>query len=251
VAKVRANQGGHSWKHAEMNERCYFSYSTLPRNAANKLNPPAMLLAYATEYHDDITNIVTAAVFSRFKMFQNMPADVAKSAAVIHEAHAYCETNGINYSKSPFFEKLATEVELQGLKYLPKSWRNLRDKVRDYSTGTPIKELVSVKNEGNHNHQMFANNDLIKGWLTEMADEQKNYSYAFMFRKIRMICTQEGITNIPSPRWVSDFASSTEMKFLTQQRYGANTRFNQNFRTYAQPNRPCLPVTVGKWTEPG
>jgi len=240
VAKVRANQGGHSWKHAEMNERCYFSYSTLPRNAANKLNPPAMLLAYATEYHDDVTNIVTAALFNRFKMFlTNMPADVAKSAAVIHEAHAYCETNGINYSKSPFFEKLATEVELQGLKYLPKSWRNLRDKVRDYSTGTPIKELVSVKNEGNHNHQMFANNDLIKGWLTEMADEQKNYSYAFMFRKIRMICTQEGITNIPSPRWVSDFASSTEMKFLTQQRYGANTRFNQNFRTYA-PTKSAL-----------
>ncbi len=241
VAKVRAKHGAQSWKHAEMMNRCYFSYSTLPRNAANKLNQPAMLLAYATEYHDDVTNIVTAALYNRFNMFlsNNMPSEVAKSAAVIHEAHAYCETNGISYSKSQFFERLATEVEMQGLKYLPKSWRNLRDKVRDYSTGTPIQELVSVKNEGNHNREMFANNDLIKGWLTELADSQKNFSYAYMWRKIRTICNQYNITNIPSQRWVTAFASKPEVKFLTQQRYGANTRFNQQHRVYT-PTQSAL-----------
>jgi hypothetical protein len=240
VAKVRAKHGAQSWKNTEMMNRCYFSYSTLPRNAANKLNQPAMLLAYATEYHDDVTNIVTAALYNRFKMFSsNMSNDVAKSAAVIHEAHAYCEMNGISYSKSQFFERLATEVELQGLKYLPKSWRNLRDKVRDYSTGTPIHELVTVKNEGNHNRETFANNDLIKGWLTELADSQKNFSYAYMWRKIRTICEQEGITNIPSSRWVSDYVSKPEMKFLTQQRFGANTRFNQQFRGYT-PTQSAL-----------
>lgn len=241
VAKVRANQGSASWKHADLMNRCYFSYSTLPRNAANKLDQPTVLLSYATEYHDDISNIVTAALYTRFKMFlaYNMPHDVAKSAAVIHEAHAYCKLNGISYSKSQFFERLASEVELQGLKYLPKSWRNLRDKVRDYSTGTPIKELVTVKNEGNHNREMFANNDLIKGWLTELSDSQKNFSYAYMYRKIRTICEQEGITNIPSPRWVSDYASSPEMKFLVQQRYGANSRFNHQYRNYT-PTQSAL-----------
>lgn len=241
VAKVRANQGAASWKHTDLMNRCYFSYSTLPRNAANKLDQPTILLSYATEYHDDISNIVTAALYTRFKMFlaYNMPSDVAKSAAVIHEAHAYCKLNGISYSKSQFFERLASEVELQGLKYLPKSWRNLRDKVRDYSTGTPIAKLVTVKNEGNHNREMFANNDLIKGWLTALADEQKNFSYAYMYRKIRMICEQEGITNVPSPRWVSDFASSPDMKFLTQQRYGENSRFNHQYRGYT-PTQSAL-----------
>ena len=48
VAKVRAKQQeSHAWQHAELMNRCYFSYSKLPRNAANQLIPPAMLLAHA------------------------------------------------------------------------------------------------------------------------------------------------------------------------------------------------------------
>ena len=199
-----------------------------------------MLLAHATEVHDDVTNIVTAAMINRYKLFiSSMTPDVAKSAAVIHEAQVYCKLNGISYNKSQFFERLAREVELQGLKYLPKSWRNLRDKIREYADGTPIKELVSPKNEGNQNRAMFANNDLIKGWLIELADTQINYSYAFMYRKIRTICDQYSITNVPSQRWVSDFVSRPETEFLIQQRYGANTRFNHKYRGYT-PTQSAL-----------
>ncbi len=242
VAKVRAkHDANHSWQHAELMNRCYFSYSSLPKNAANLLNPPAMLLAYAAEYHDDVTNLVSVALFNRYQMFvqQKMTNDVAKSAAVIHEAKVYCELNGIPFNKSQFFEKLAREVEIQGLKYLPKSWRNLRDKVRDYACGTPIKELVSPKNEGNHNRAMFANNDLIKGWLVELGDSQKNYSYAYMWRKIRTICEQYGITNYPSPRWVSDYMAKSETQFLIQQRYGSGSRFNHTYRGYV-PTQSAL-----------
>lgn len=242
VAKVRAKQDArHSWQHAELMNRCYFSYTHLPRATANRLNPPAMLLAYATEYRDDITNIVATALYSRYQMFlmQKMPNDVAKSAAVIHEAKVYCDLNGIPFNKSQFFERLAKEVEIQGLKYLPKSWRNLRDKVRDYAAGTPIKEIISPKNEGNQNRATFANNDLIKGWLIEMGDSQKNYSYAYMFRKIRTICDQYGITNYPSMRWVSDYMSRPETKFLVQQRYGSGSRFNHAYRGYV-PTQSAL-----------
>ena len=242
VAKVRANQDeSKSWQHTELMNRCYFCYSKLPRSTSNQIASTTELLSYATEVHDDITNIVNAALIGRYKFFLSggMTPELAKSAAVIHEAHTYCKLNGINYSKSQFFERLAREIEIQGLKYLPKSWRNLRDKVREYSEGTPMKELIAAKNAGNQNRAMFANNDLIKGWLIELADTQKNYSYAFMYRKIRTICDQYSIINVPSQRWVSDFVSRPETQFLIEQRYGANSRWNHKHRGYT-PTQSAL-----------
>lgn len=241
VAKTRAKKDtGKSWQHAELMNRCYFNYSALPRSASSQLSPLTNLLSHATELHDDITSIVTAATINRYKLFiSNMTIEVAKSAAVIHEASIYCKQNGISFSKSAFFERLAREIDVQGLKYLPKSWRNLRDKVRDYADGTSIAKLVSPKNEGNQNRAMFANNELIKAWIVELADSQKNYSYAFIWRKIRTICDQYSISTVPSQRWVSDFISKPETQFIIQERFGANSRFNHKYRSYT-PTQSAL-----------
>lgn len=242
VAKVRAKKDDNkSWQHTELMNRTYFSYSALPRTATNQLPPLNLLISQASELHDDVTSIVTAATYNRYRMFSSSVPnnEAAKAAAVIHEASIYCRQNGISFSKSPFFERLGHEIDVQGLKYLPKTWRNLRDKVRDYADGTDIKELVTVKNEGNNNRAAFANNELIKGWIIEMANSQRNYSYAFMWRKIRTICTQYSIDKIPSQRWVSDFVSRPETQFLIQERYGANTRFNHKFRSYT-PTQSAL-----------
>ncbi len=241
VAKTRAKKDEtKSWQHTELMNRCYFSYSALPRTASTQLSPLNKLIAHATELHDDVTSIVTAATINRYKLFlASMPIDLAKSAAVIHEASIYCKQNGISFSKSQFFERLGREIDIQGLKYLPRTWRNLRDKVRDYASGTPITELVAAKNEGNNNRAAYANNELIKGWLIELADSQKNYSYAFMWRKIRTICQQYGINKVPSQRWVSDFVAKPETQFLIQERYGVGSRFNHKYRSYT-PTQSAL-----------
>jgi hypothetical protein len=157
---------------------------------------------------------------------------LAQSASIIHEAKNYVEIKSLSYSKSPFFEKLATEIDLQGVKYLPKSWRNLRDKIRMYAAGMPIKELVNPKNEGNSNPAIFKNNDLINGWIFELAKSQCNYTHAFIHRKIRLLCEQSNIEKTPSLRWVSDFMSKAETKYLIKERYGSGSRFNQKYRGY-------------------
>lgn len=234
VAKTRAKSGKtQSWQHTQILNRCYFSYTALPRTAANGLPSLNELINNASEVHTDVRTIITAATISRYRFYlSTMPIELAKAAAVIHEASVFCKQNGISYSKSPFFERLANEIEISKLRYLPKTWRNLRDKIREFSEGTPMVELVSTKNEGNQNRAIFANNELIQGWLVEMADSQKNYSYAFMWRKIQTICAQYQITNVPSQRWVSDFLAQPKTQYLIEQRYGANTRFNHKYRGY-------------------
>lgn len=212
VAKSRAKRdSSRAWQHTDIMNRCYFSYASLPRSVANQLSPVNTLIAHATELQNDISNIITTATYSRYKLFMNAMKndDLAKSAAVIHEASLYCKNNGVKFSKSRFFKSLAHEIEQHRLKYLPRTWRNLRDKIKAYQEGTSITELVTTKNEGNSNRAIFANNDLIRNWIIELADSQKNYSYAFMWRKLRTMSHQHGIDNIPSRRWVSDFLSKS------------------------------------------
>lgn len=234
VAKTRAKSGKtQSWQHTQILNRCYFSYSALPRTAGNRLPSLNELINNASEVHNDVRTIITAATISRYKLYTSaMSPELAKAAAVIHEASIFVKQNGISYSKSPFFERLATEIEVSGLKYLPTTWRNLRDKIRDFAAGTSMTELVKAKNEGNQNRVLYANNELIQGWIVEMADSQKNYSYAFMWRKLQTICAQYQITTVPSQRWVSDFLAQPKTQYLIEQRYGANTRFNHKYRGY-------------------
>lgn len=241
VAKNRAKKDpAKSWQHTELMNRCYFNYDQLPRTAQMSLSPLRMLMKYATELHDDITSIVQAAVTSRYRLFTaEMNAEAAKAAAVVHEASIYCEQNGISFNKSQFFERLGQEIDMQSMKYLPKSWRNLRDKVRDYADGTPITELVTIKNQGNNNRAMFANNEQIQSWIIDLAGSQKNFSYAHIWRKIRTVCAQHDIPKVPSQRWIGDFMNLPTTQFTIQDRYGANTRFNARYRAYT-PTQSAL-----------
>lgn len=233
VAKTRVKSGAQSWHFAELSGRCYFAYSKLPKSVLTKLSDVHSLASMATEYHDDVTEIIHNAIYSRFKVFlKEMDKDAAKSAAVIFEAANYCKINGVSFSKSDFFVKLASEIELQGLKYLPTTWRNLRDKIKSHNDGIKITEVVKVKNKNNSNASVYAKNEMIKSWLIELGESQKNHSYSFIWRKIRTACEQNSIDKIPSVRWVSDFVNKPEIKILISNRYGANSRFNSKYRGY-------------------
>jgi len=233
VAKTRANKGAKSWTYETIANRCYFKYSALPRTATAKLPEPGTLAANAVTVENDIVSLVSKALYSSFKVFlKGMSDDEARSAAIIHEASIYVRNNNISFSKSLFFEQLCAEIKLHSLKYLPVSWRNLRDKVQAYSEGTHIGQLVYAKNRGNENHAMFTNNDIVLNWLLDLAKSEHNYTAAMVSRKLTRKCIQESISKIPSPRWVSDWMGKPESQFLISQRFGANSRHNAKYRSY-------------------
>jgi len=233
VAKSRANKGASSWTHETITNRCYFKYTALPKTATIKLDEPHVLHLQATEVQNDIISIVSRALYSSFKLFlKSMSEDEARSAAVLHEASIYIKSNNLSFSKSMFFEQLAAEVEVQKLKYLPVSWRNLRDKVKAYSQGTQVTDIVKRKNLENKNSTMFANNGTMLNWLLDLGQSQHNYTASLIWRKLSRTCVQHNVTKVPSLRWVTDFLSKPESQFLINQRFGANSRFNSRYRSY-------------------
>lgn len=241
VAKSRANNGAESWMHQDILNRCYFAYNNLPATMQSKLLPLVELIEYAKETNDDNKVIIEAAQQNSYKKFLSIfkKQDIATSAAIIHEANLYVSINNISFSKSAFFEKLANEIEIQQIKYLPKTWRNLRNKIKAYASGTPITDLIGEKNKGNQNRTKHANNEVLKSWLVGLIETQKNYSAAYIFRQIRRMSVQHGMTDFPSVRWISDYLALPETQYITQQRYGANTRFNYKYRAYV-PTQSAL-----------
>lgn len=232
VAKSRANAGAASWKYEIIANKCYFRYSALPRMAATKLPDVGELSAKAVEVQNDIVSIVSRAIYSSFKLFlKHMSEDEARSAAVVHEASIYVKSNNISFSKSAFFVELAAEIKLQGLKYLPVSWRNLRDKIEAYDGGTHITDVVYAKNKNNTNRCMFTGNDTLQNWLVDLGDSGKNFSAATIYRKISLTCDQHSV-KAPSQRWVSEWLAKPETQFLISQRYGSGSRFNHKYRSY-------------------
>ncbi len=232
IAKYRARQGASSWQHDTICGRCYFRYASLPRLTSQRLGNCEELLARSEEVRNEVEAIVSRAVYSSFKRFLNlMNPDEARSAAVIHEAAIYVKANDISFSKSDFFESLAHEISLSGLKYLPSTWRVLRDKIRAYTEGTTLDKLVYAKNKGNHNSAVHAANQQLLSWLMDLGSRQQNYSSATIYRKIAVMCSQNGMRS-PSQRWVNSWFSDPATQFVIQERYGAGSRFNHRYRSY-------------------
>lgn len=242
-AKCLANKGtSGSWMHIELLNKSYFEYSKLPVTTQNILPTKQSLQNRATSYNNDIVSIIKTAkedTINSYLKIYGKNQDLALSAAIIHEANKYIINSNISFSKSSFFEKLANEIGIQQIKYLPKTWRNLRDKIQAYASGTPITDIIGEKNKGNQNRTKHANNDILKSWLVGLIESQKNYSAAYIFRQIRRMSVQNGMTDFPSVRWISDYMNEPETQYITQQRYGANSRFNHKHRVYV-PTQSAL-----------
>jgi transposase InsO family protein len=243
VAKSRFNTGvSESWKYIELFNQSYFEYSKIPVTAKMHLPARRELLNSSISYNRDVENIIkTAREEGVHKLLSRYKQDVgtALSAAIIYEAHKYVNNNNISYSKSKFFKELASEIELQQIKYLPKTWRNLRDKIKEYAEGTPLEKIITKKQAGNNNTVKFANNEIIKTWLINFIESQRNYSASHIFRQIRRMSVQSGIKEYPSVRWIRNFMNDPQTRYITQQRFGVNTRFNAKYRVYT-PTKSAL-----------
>ena len=242
-AKCLANKGtSNSWIHIELFNKSYFEYSKLPVATKNSLPTKQNLQNFAVSHNDDVVTIVKTAkdeTINAFLKVYGKNQDLALPTAILHEANKYITNNKISFSKSAFFEKLANEIDIQQIKYLPKTWRNLRDKIKEYATGTPITDIIGAKNKGNQNRTKHANNEVLKSWLIGLIESQKNYTAAYIFRQIQRMSVQHGMIDFPSVRWISDFLNDPETQYITQQRYGANSRFNYKQRPYV-PTQSAL-----------
>ncbi len=247
VAKCRAKDKKATWRNTMIDNVSYFDINCLPKKYRVQIPDTETLRTYSEKPKNDIEDIMDIALQNRFKVFLKHYSShsyrknkaLATAAAIIDEANTYVEVNDISFSKSSFFKSLAEEIKLQEIQYLPVTWRNIRDKIQDYANGGTITDIINVKNIGNTNRAEFKDNAFITDNLIALAGSEKNYSSAYIYRKLRFICQQNDIDRYPSERWVSTTIAQPDIQYLISQRYGKNTRFNAHYRAYT-PGKSAL-----------
>ena len=130
VAKSRAKGiDSRSWAHELIQENCFFIYEHIPGRYREQLPEPETLRSYAVRPVNEITSLVDECMSNGYKLFlstyNTFTGDrqkaLCQSASIIHDAKNFVEINALSWSKSAFFERLADEIALQEVKYLPKS----------------------------------------------------------------------------------------------------------------------------------
>lgn len=112
VAKSRTGKQTNSWQFEIFNNKCYFSYNSLPRSTAAKLETLEILYENAVETQNYISEIITQAKFYSFKAFlKSMSPEEAVSMAIISEASRYVLQKNISFRKSAFFKDLAADTD--------------------------------------------------------------------------------------------------------------------------------------------
>jgi hypothetical protein len=238
VAKHNAANGSKSWMFENVNGCTYFYLKFMPMNAIKKVS--GIFKTFSAEIQHAVQNLVSNALLTDFKALLNRfeSKELAQAAAVIQNAQKFIVLNNLPLSKSWFFSELAAEIRIQQIKYLPFSAKNIQKKIRAYHSGTPLEQLICAKNLKNQHAAAFKSAD-IKSAVLDLAQDHRNYTAAKIADKLETFCLQNGIPRIPSERWVSDFMSKPETKFLIQERYGANSRFNARYRAYV-PTQSAL-----------
>lgn len=240
VAKTRAKRSGRTglWSHTAVSGACYFSYDELPTSVTEVLPPEPLLRQSAVPPANDLHTLVSECVSWRYHRFmpyydgetKNTATALSLAASIIHEATIYASTHAVSFRKSDFFKELCDLTA--GMKYLPKTWRIMKDKLQSCRAGTPAEDIIQPKNKNNRSAAKYSDNGLVNSWFLELADTKKNYSAAFIYRQLRTLCTQHGIGKNPSLRWVTEKLSDPKTQYLVHQRYGYESRFGRNYRAY-------------------
>lgn len=136
-----------------------------------------------------------------------------------------------DWRKSVFFQEAGYFILHLQVRYLPASWRNLKEKLHRLCAGTPVSELVVLPRKGNQNALKIEDAELVS-WLMQLRSMPHNYTNSHIIRKVEQLCELTG-KQTPSRSWMEQKLSSAEWKYLSAQaRWGKRGRLVQSYQAH-------------------
>lgn len=236
---------GKAWRWAKVNGVFLYAYDNVPDKAPNnylgQLPSRIKLIELSKEaeqqqQQEPVETFVTEYINNNYKSFyptygyckKEQKENLSKAAAALTAAANYAKVSGNTNHVS---QVVSDFIKRNSFSYLPKHPRNFAKVLQEAINGTAIETLVKLPRTGNQNAAAHCNDDEVKAWITKMCESGNNYSIAHIIRKIEWMCkTCE--KPVPSQRWISDFASSYEIEYMTAAtKYGAKGRYGNQFRS--------------------
>lgn len=149
---------------------------------------------------------------------------LAKACAALEYGVEYIE-NSPNAKGDTAYREIAKVIEKLELQYLPKNYRNIKQKIDAVRNGGhAIAELVQLPREGNNN-ALVHDDPQVLSWAIQLRAMDNNCSNEHITRVITENCLLQS-KKVPSRRWFgANVYEQHEIKFLTaSKRFGAGSR---------------------------
>jgi hypothetical protein len=236
---------GKSWRWAKVNGKFYYAYDNLPdkmpNNYLGQLPSRLKLIELSKEAEQQqeqtpVETFVTEFINNNYKSFypsygqctKTQRENLSKAAAALTAAANFTKISG---NATHVAQAVSSLLRREGYSYLPKHPRNFAKVLQEAIKGTPAETIVKLPRTGNQNASLHCDDEEVKAWITTMCDSGRNYSIAHINRKVEYMC-KLCEKPVPSSRWVSDFASSYNIEYITAaNKYGAKGRHGNAFRS--------------------
>jgi Mu transposase, C-terminal len=239
---------GEPWRWAKVGGAFYYDWDYIPSPTKNKCR-----FSTKDDLLDFLENEQSQAVFYEtssaikflmqdmrlgfYEFYQGYDRErreaLVGAASLVAASVQWLRSSNYNIGKSKFWVDLGALVETEGLRYLPKNWRRLKDKVMEVYEGKAVYQVVVLPREGLKNAGMKYAEDKpqIIGWLLKMRVAELNYTDALIIRELRRLCYLTG-KQVPSEGWFKGELAKPETKNLTIMRTGEKSRRLMNNRGY-------------------
>lgn len=239
---------GKSWRWAKIGGSFFYAYNNIPDRHPNnyrslfpKPEELAVLSIAKPEQEDTFEKQFTAALKEDYRKNLHLYNDctkaqqenISKYAAILTTAVEYIQLQNVNTSKDAFFVRLAAWVKNNMVPYAPLNHRILKQKVLEAMNTADISVIAKLPRTGNNNAAKDFLDDEIRSWVLQMKYTGRNYTDAFIIRKIQQMCM---LTNkpVPSKRWVGmNMTEQHNLRYLTAEKnYGTGSRFGKQYSGY-------------------
>lgn len=231
---------GKSWRWGKINGQFYYDIDFMPNQKPTYYrdlfgDKTALVEAYTaygltqesyvleSQFNSYVKANETDFLFCYVDCTSEQQKALSKACAVLEFAVKYIQENDFK-TENEGYKQLAALIEKSDLRYLPKNYRILKEKVLEVKeNGQAIAEVIQLPRAGNQNAVEF-NDPEVWNWAMQLTSMGQNYSNDWKTRKIQDMCRMVG-KKVPSRRWFGqNIYEQHNTKFLTaSQRFGRGT----------------------------
>lgn len=236
---------GKPWRYAKVRGSFYYAYNNLPERVREIIGTADRLLEIANSNCRnsrvfEIQSVVERRLNEGKSLFliryagyrKDHVNDLARACAALALCIELGEDRGELLAPSgQWFRDFAEIMERLDVRYMPRNWRTLKEKVALVLGGKEVWEVIDLPRAGNQNARKLTDPE-IESWVIQMRGMPQNFTGAHIARRCIQMCLLTG-KPVPSESWFSSMLAQPAVQFLSSAgRYGERGMHGQAYRGY-------------------
>lgn len=236
---------GSSWRFARHQNRFWYAYQNISPKYKSQIPNPEILLEMAkltvkSDRLESLEKMVKHRLsgdkmlyWKQYAGYSQMHVlELSRACAALALCIELGEDRGELLAPSgQWLRDYAEIMERLDVRYMPRNWRTLKEKVSLVLGGHQVWEVIDLPRAGNQNARKLTDPE-IESWVIQMRGMPQNFTGAHIARRCIQMCLLTG-KPVPSESWFSSMLAQPAVQFLSSAgRYGERGMHGQAYRGY-------------------